>query len=186
MASLLSPRMQLAYGALACAALMGTALWFEHVMRLEPCPLCMVQRVLVIGLGAIMLLGALHGPGPGARRAYGVLIAVVAGAGAAVAGRHVWLQSLPADQVPACGPGLEYILDRYPLLEALDAVLSGSGECAEVSWTFLGLSIPGWTLVIFAALALYGLALALCPAALVPRARNRAASAEAASAGWPR
>lgn len=140
-----------------CAALIAIALYFQYVLHFEPCPLCIVQRVLVMALGAVMLAAALHNPRGWAVRLYGVLIVVIATAGIGVAARHVWLQHLPADQVPSCGPGLYYMLRRFPLHQALALVLKGTGECAAVVWRFLGLSIPGWTLVVFSALALGGL-----------------------------
>jgi len=157
--SLITQRWLLGAGALLCAALIGAALYMQHVLGLEPCPLCIIQRVLVIGLGALLLVAVVHDPGPAWRRVYGALVVVLGGLGAGVAGRHVWLQNLPPDRVPECGPGLEYMLETFPLSEALAMVLKGSGECAEVQWTFLGLTIPGWTLVVFAGLTLYGLAL---------------------------
>lgn len=156
-----SQRMLFLYGFALCAVLIGVALYMQHVMQLEPCPLCVVQRVFVLGVGAVMLVGALHDPGAWGRRVYGGLITLLAALGVAVAGRHVWLQNLPADQVPACGPGLEYMLERYPIGRVMELVLKGSGECAEVQWTFLGLSIPGWTLVVFCALLACGLYVAL-------------------------
>lgn len=146
-------------GFLVCAALLATALVMQHVLGLEPCPLCIFQRVLVIALGGVMLVAALHDPGLVGRRIYGVLIAVLGVLGLVVAGRHVWLQNLPADQVPECGPGLEYMLEAFPLTEALSLVFRGSGECAEVQWVFLGLTIPGWTLVAFAGFTVFGLLL---------------------------
>ena len=152
-------RLLLAGGFVACVALMATALWLEHVEGLEPCPLCVLQRGAVIVLGVLMLAGAIHDPGTLGRRVYGVTVAIAAIAGAAVAGRHVWLQSLPPGEAPECGPGLEYMLGAFPLTEVIGMVLSGSGECAEVQWTFLALSIPEWTLLMFAAFALFGLAL---------------------------
>ena len=152
-------RLLLAGGFVACVALMTTALWLEHVEGLEPCPLCVLQRGAVIVLGVLMLAGAIHDPRTLGRRVYGVMIAIAAIAGAAVAGRHVWLQSLPPGEAPECGPGLEYMLGAFPLTEVIGMVLSGSGECAEVQWTFLALSIPEWTLLMFAAFALFGLAL---------------------------
>lgn len=154
-----------AAGVVFCLALLGTALYFQHVMGLEPCPLCIIQRLFVIALGAVMLVAAIHNPAHLGRRLYGGLILVLAALGAGVAGRHVWLQSLPADQVPACGPGLEYLLETFPLTDALRLVFEGSGECAEVQWTFLGLSIPGWTLLVFIGLAVVGLLLLLSPKA---------------------
>ena len=155
----LTPRGLFAAGVAVCAVLLGVALYFEHVMRLEPCPLCMVQRVLVVLLALVMAAAALRNPRGRGVRACGALIALLGLAGTAVAGRHVYLQGLPPDQVPECGPGLGYILDAFPLGEAIGLILSGSGECAEVQWTFLGLTIPGWTLVVFAGFSLVGIVL---------------------------
>ena len=152
-------RILLAGGFVACVALMAAALWLEHVEGLEPCPLCVLQRGAVIVLGVLMLAGAVQDPGTLGRRVYGVTITLAALAGAAVAGRHVWLQSLPPGEAPECGPGLEYMLGAFPLTEVIGMVLSGSGECAEVQWTFLSLSIPEWTLLVFVAFTIFGLAL---------------------------
>jgi len=102
-----------------------------------------------VSAGLVCLLGAVLGTRAGARRAAGVLVPLLCLAGAGFAGRHVWLQSLPADQVPACGPSVDYLLDNFPLVEALEILLRGNGNCAEVDWTLLGLSIPGWTLLAF-------------------------------------
>lgn len=154
----LSRRWLNALGVAACAGMMAFALYAEHGLGLEPCPLCVFQRLAVIGIGAAFLLAAVHDPGRVGARIYGLLIAAVAGVGAAVAGRHVWLQNLPPDQVPECGPGLEYMMDVFPLLEALSMVFSGSGECAEVSWRLLGLSMPTWVLIGCVGLGLAGLA----------------------------
>jgi len=145
-------------GFLACIGMMGTALlYFQTYLQLEPCPLCIFQRVVVMAIAAVLLVAAIHNPAGWGVRAYGALVTLVAAVGAGIAGRHVWLQGLPPDQVPECGPGLEYILDVFPVGEALRMVLHGSGECAEVLWRFLGLSIPGWTLVAFSGFILYGL-----------------------------
>ena len=151
-----SQRMFFIYGVLLCSALMLTALVLQHSLNLEPCPLCIFQRVFVIALGVLMLIGAVHDPRDLGRKAYGTLILLVAIAGVGVAGRHVWLQHLPADQVPECGPGLQYMLEAFPLNETLSLVFRGSGECAEVQWTFVGLSIPEWTLIIFLGICAFG------------------------------
>lgn len=127
--------------------LMSYALYAEHVLGLEACPLCIFQRMAFIGLGAVFLVAALHGPAGVMARVYAGLGVLVAGIGAVIAARHFYIQSLPADQVPACGPGLDYLMDAFPLLEALELVFTGSGECAEVNWSFLGLSMPGWTFI---------------------------------------
>ena len=163
---------RLIFGAvfLLCAGLMGFAFFLEHVRGLEPCPLCLFQRLFVIAVGAVALVAALHGPGAVVRRVYAWLIAALALGGGAVAARHVWLQYLPADEVPSCGPGLEYMLDAFPLMEVIEEVLGGSGECAEVSWLFLGLSIPEWTLILFIGLLLFSVWLAV--ARRLPGART--------------
>ena len=156
-------------GVVACAGLMAAALAMQYVLELEPCPLCVFQRVFVIALGAIMLLAAVHDPGVTGRRVYAGLILAFGVLGMVVAGRHVWLQNLPADQVPECGPGLDYLLEAFPLGEALGIIFSGSGECAEVQWVFLGLTIPGWTLVAFTAFTVLGLVLLCTRLGLPPR-----------------
>ena len=144
-------------GFAVCCGLMGFALFAQHVLLLDPCPLCVFQRVAVISIGIIFLVAALHNPDGAGRIVYGVLLALAAGGGAAVAGRHAWLQQLPPDQVPSCGPGLDYMLDTLPFTEVLSNVFRGSGECAEIVWQFLGLSMPGWVLVWMIALGGAGL-----------------------------
>ena len=150
-------RSQFALGAAICLALLGYALYVQHRMFLDPCPLCIFQRVAFLGVALVMLVGLVHNPGRIGRRVYGLLALLPAAAGVGIAGRHVWLQSLPPEEVPACGPGLEYMLEAFPLSRALSMVFTGSGECANVDWQFLGLSMPAWTLLWFVALA--GLAL---------------------------
>lgn len=144
-------------GALACAGMMAYALYAQHILLLDPCPLCILQRIAVILLGITFLLAAAHGPAKMASRVYAAFALIFAAAGVAVAGWHVHLQNLPADQVPSCGPGLEYMVENFPLRDVMGMVLKGSGECAEVSWQFLGLSMPEWVLVCVLALGLFGL-----------------------------
>ncbi|MBK1873960.1 MULTISPECIES: disulfide bond formation protein B [Marinobacter] len=142
---------------IVCAGLLGVAFYMEHVMGLEPCPLCWLQRFGFMGVGLVSLLAALHGPGEVGVRVYGLLLAVTAGAGLGVAGRQLWLQNLPADQVPACGPSVDYMLEVLPFMEVLSTALKGTGDCAAVVWRFLGLSIPGWSAVFFVLLVIMGL-----------------------------
>ena len=143
-------------GFLACAGMMAFALYAQYGLGLEPCPLCVFQRVAMMTLGIVFLIATLHNVGGMGRAAYAGLLAMVALAGAGVAGRHVWLQTLPKDQVPACGPGLDFMLDTFPLAEVLSIVLSGSGECAEVSWRLLGLTMPAWTFIAFVVAGIWG------------------------------
>ncbi len=134
-------------GFLICAGMMGFALYAQHVLLLDPCPLCILQRFAVIGLGIVFLAAALHNPGRTGRRVYATLLVLIGAAGAGVAAWHVRLQNLPPEEVPGCGPGLEYIYDNFPLKDALGMIFRGSGECAEVVWRFLGLSMPTWVVI---------------------------------------
>jgi disulfide bond formation protein DsbB len=144
---------------LVCAALMAWALWLQYHEGLDPCPLCIFQRVAVSAAGVIFLIAFIHNPGRTGAWVYAVLILIAAGAGAAFAGRQIWLQSLPKDQVPACGMGLNYMLDSFPLVDVIKKVFAGSGECAEKAWELFGLSIAGWTFVFFVAMIVGAIAL---------------------------
>lgn len=140
--------------ALGCAGLILTGLlYFQGALGLAPCALCVTQRVFIIAVGVFAGLAALFGwTGLGRRicAGLGLLMAVVGGA---FASRHIWLQSLPEELAPSCGPSLEYMLENFPLSQAFNLLLQGDGNCAETLWTFLGLTIPGWTLVAFVGLA---------------------------------
>lgn len=144
-------------GALACGAMMAYALYAQYELLLTPCPMCVFQRIATVMLGIVFLLAAIQNPVGWGRRVYAVCILLAAGGGIGVAGRHVWLQNLPADKVPACGPGFDYIIDAFPLLDALKLIFSGSGECAEIDWLFLGLTMPAWVAICFVTLLVYGL-----------------------------
>jgi len=161
LALILMPRRRLAFflGFLVCAGLMAWAFWLQYGEGLDPCPLCMLQRVVVVAIGLVFLVGAFHEPGRVGAWMYALILLLLSGIGAALATRHVWLQSLPKDQVPACGMGLSYMLESMPFFDAMRRVLEGSGECADKAWVFLGLSIAGWTLAFFVAIAFVGIAL---------------------------
>jgi protein dithiol:quinone oxidoreductase len=146
-------------GFLVCAGLMGFALYLQFALDLEPCPLCILQRIAIVAMGVVFLIAAFHNPERPGATAYALLQLILGGAGAALALRQVWLQSLPKDQVPVCGMSLGYMLDTLPLGETLRKVLEGSGECAEKAWEFLHLSIAGWTLVFFVATVVAAFAL---------------------------
>ncbi|MDF0604785.1 disulfide bond formation protein B [Neisseriaceae bacterium TC5R-5] len=135
---------------LACIGAMAFALYAQYQLYLEPCPLCIFQRVAVIAAGVLALLALIHNPGGTGYRLWGGLLILAAMAGGAVSLRQLWLQSLPAEQVPACGPGLDFLMETSPLWDVFSKVLKGSGECANVDWTFLGMAMPFWTAVFFA------------------------------------
>lgn len=153
MARLLAPRLLNLFAFLACVVAMAGALYLEHFKGLDPCPLCIFQRVGVIVAGVFFLLALLHNPGAIGQRIYAALAGIGALGGAAVAARHVWLQGLPPEKVPACGPALDYMMDVFPFLEVLSMVLTGSGECARIDWLFLGITLPGWALIVFIGLS---------------------------------
>jgi disulfide bond formation protein DsbB len=134
---------------LAIVAMLFARVFLEEYLDLEACPLCMTQRVFVVAWGVFALIAVLHNPRGWGNRVYAALCALAAIIGGAVAGRHVWLQHLPEDQVPACGPSLEYMLETLPFTETLSLVLMGDGNCAMTMWTFMGLSIPEQTLILF-------------------------------------
>lgn len=144
-----SPRLAYLAGALACAGLMAFALYLQYYEYQNPCPLCILQRIAFIALMMVFFVAAIHGPRRIGAYVYSGLLVAIAALGAAVATRHVWLQHLPKDRVPECGPGLDYMLNKFPLTQALEKIFRGSGECAEVGWTMLGLSIAEWSLVWF-------------------------------------
>jgi disulfide bond formation protein DsbB len=148
-------------GALACAALLGYAYYLQYFDGQDPCPLCLVQRGFYYAILIVLAAGALHGPGRKGAIAYSIGALIFAAGGIATAVRQVWLQHLPADQVPACGPDLYYMVENFPLGRTLQLLLRGSGQCAEVHWTFLGLSIAEWSLAGFLAFAALALFLAL-------------------------
>lgn len=151
---MLSSRRLFLLGFLLCAAMLSIAGYFQFIDNLEPCPLCILQRVFTLLVGSVLLIAVLHNPKNLGVRVYGGIAGLLALLGASISMRHLWLQSLPADQVPSCGPGLNFMLDNFPLGDTINMVLRGSGECAEVLWTFLGISIPGWTLLAFILLAI--------------------------------
>ena len=151
----LTPRLGYLAGFLICGGLILYALYLQYYEYQDPCPLCLLQRVVYIALMVVFLLGALHGPRRTGAVVYSTLLVLVSLIGAGIAGRHVWLQHLPKDKVPECGPGLGYILDRFPLVNALEKIFRGSGECAEAGWRLMGLSIAEWSLVWFILLGAY-------------------------------
>jgi disulfide bond formation protein DsbB len=145
----LSSRQWLGFIALAATASMLFAFYLQYVVELVVCPLCLTQRVFVVGTGLTALLAFIHNPNTLGIRIYALIGAVFAFTGAGFAGRHVWLQHLPEDQVPACGPSLQYMLETLPFTDALTTLLMGDGNCAERVWELFGLSIPELTLLLF-------------------------------------
>lgn len=140
-------------GFVSCFFMLATGAFFQFMMELEPCPLCISQRIAILVLGLVFLIAAIHNPIEIGRKIYAILGMIAALIGASISTRHVWIQNLPPDKVPECGPGLEYIFENFPLIETIKLMLNGTGECADVLWSFLGLSIPAWTLVAFIILA---------------------------------
>lgn len=147
-----------------CLSLLGFALYSQYVLYLDACPLCIFQRLAFVWMALFALLAILHNPSRTGQRIYAWLVVAGAALGTLIAGRHIWLQHLPPGEVPECGPGLNYMLENFPLTDVLSTVLRGAGSCAEVSWTFMGMSMPMWTLVWYIGLALVTLWVSYRPA----------------------
>jgi disulfide bond formation protein DsbB len=148
-------------GFLSCVAGMAFALYLQYFKGYEPCPMCIFQRVAMITCGVFFLAGAIHGPKAWGRWVYAGFAGLAATAGALIASRHVWLQSLPEDQVPACGPTLAYLMDMFPLSQVVTMILKGEGSCAKIDAQWLDLSLPMWTLIAFVGLAAYAISTAV-------------------------
>jgi disulfide bond formation protein DsbB len=140
-----------------CALMMAFALYEQYGAGLQPCNMCVLQRVAVIALGVVFLAATLHNPRPAGARFYAALLGLVAAAGAAIAGRHVWMQMQPPGSLPSCGADLGVMLEMMPLHEVVLKVLNGGAECQQITWSLFGLSMPGWLLVAFLALGLYAI-----------------------------
>ncbi len=149
----LTPRLCCASALAGVVLMFVVALYMERAMGLEPCALCMMQRIWVAAVGVFALIAVVHGPAGWGQHVYTVLGAGSALTGGAFSIRQIYLQGLPPDQVPACGPSLEYMLEVFGLSEVIELMITGTGDCAVVHWSLFGLSIPGWTLVGFTGLA---------------------------------
>ena len=156
-ASLTRRRANLA-GFLACAGLMGFALYAEHFMHLVPCNMCILQRIAVIKLGAVFLLAALHDPRTLGARVYAALIGLVALAACAVSARHIWMQMQPLGSLPSCGADFSSLIEMMPIHEAVMRVLTGGGDCQAITWSLFGLSMPAWLLICLVAIGGLGVA----------------------------
>ena len=139
----------------SCFGLLGFGLYLQYYGSYEPCPMCIMQRYAFVVVALIALVAGLHGSGGGTRRGYGLLLMVAALAGGAVAARQSWIQIYPP-AVAECGPGLAFMLDSFPLSDALPMIFRGAGDCTERAWTFLGLSIANWSLACFAVITAFG------------------------------
>ncbi len=148
-----NPRTWFLLGFVSCFLMLSVGAYFQIVEEMEPCPLCISQRIAILVTGLVFLIAAIHNPIKRGLKTYSIIGTITALFGAAISIRHVWIQNLPANEVPECGPGLEYVFENFPLLDTIKLMLNGTGDCAEVLWTFLGISIPGWTLVSFIGLA---------------------------------
>jgi len=140
-------------GAFACLSLLAMGAYFQLIQGLEPCPLCISQRLAILLTGIIFLIAGLHNPAQIGIKRYAILGTLSALFGASISTRHVWLQHLPPDQVPECSPGISFMLQNFPLFDTVKLMLNGTGDCAKIDWTLLGLSMPAWTLIAFLCLA---------------------------------
>ncbi|WP_370980667.1 disulfide bond formation protein B [Agaribacterium sp. ZY112] len=131
------------------------ALFAQYGLGMEPCPLCISQRIFIIAVGITAVLALISQRWRKIEIGFQGLGTLIAFIGGCVSARHVWIQNLPADQVPDCGPGLGYMFETRPIFDALSLLFTGDGNCADINFSFLGLSIPGWTLVAFVGLVIF-------------------------------
>ncbi|HEY0269341.1 MAG TPA: disulfide bond formation protein B [Methyloradius sp.] len=148
-------------GFIASFGLVGLALFIQQKYNLEPCPLCISQRIAFMVLGVLFLLAALHNPKSIGRKIYGAVHFIAAVAGAGIASRHIWIQANPDKVMAECGAGFDYIFENFPMKRALDLVFKGTGECTTIDWTLFGLTIPQLSLICFVGLAIYAILLAV-------------------------
>jgi len=144
-----------AFGFSFCLGLILLALHFQFNEGLSPCPLCISQRIMVVVVGLIFLIGVIHNPKGSALKAYAIAAVIGSVMGGGISARHIWIQHLPKDEIPSCGPGLSYMFQYFPLSDTFKALLSGTGDCAQVDWMLLGLSMPTWVLFSFITLAVF-------------------------------
>lgn len=156
-----------------CFGLLGAGLYLQHVVGLQPCPMCIMQRYAFVVVGLIALTASLQGPGTTGARIYAGLIGLAALTGAGIAARQSWMQIYPPE-FPECGPGLEYMLDSFPLGQSLPMIFRGAGDCSAIDWTFLGLSLANWSLICFGATLVFAgwLMLRRAPVQASVRARS--------------
>jgi disulfide bond formation protein DsbB len=136
-------------GFVVCAALLAYAYYVQFALGIEPCPLCIFQRIVFIAMGIFFLAGAIHNPAATGRRVYGVLLLLTACVGVGIAAWHVWVQHQPPDPMAGCAPGWNYMIDNFPISKVLKMAFTGEADCAQITWTFLGVSMPAWTLVTY-------------------------------------
>ena len=150
---IIRPRFWFLLGSLGCIFLLSMGAYFQFNQGLEPCPLCISQRIAIFVTGLVFMIAVAHNPIQKGINRYAILGALTALGGASISIRHIWIQNLPPDKVPECSPALEYMLQNFPLIETVKLMLSGTGDCAKVDWTMLGFSMPVWTLLAFLMLA---------------------------------
>ncbi|MFM9912480.1 MAG: disulfide bond formation protein B [Methylophilaceae bacterium] len=159
MDKLLAGRKGYLLGFFASFSLVGLALWLQTKYNLDPCPLCISQRIAFMGLGVLFLLAALHNPQKTAQKIHAALQVIAALIGAGIASRHIWIQANPDKVMSECGAGFDYIIETFPASRAIELIFKGTGECSEAGWTFLGMTIPQMSLVAFVGLGVYALVL---------------------------
>jgi disulfide bond formation protein DsbB len=157
---ILNGRMGYFLGFLASFGLVGLALWIQQEYSLDPCPLCISQRMAFMALGGLFLLAALHNPTGRWRIVHGVLQVAATVVGALIASRHIWIQAHPEEVMEECGAGFDFMVENFPASQTIQLIFNGSGECAAIDWTLFGLTIPQLSLIAFIGMAIYALILA--------------------------
>ncbi len=143
-------------GATLVAGLLAYALFTQYVQGLQPCNMCLLQRLAVAAVGVVFLLATIHHPRTWMARVYALLLGLCAAAGVALAARQVWMQAQPMGSLPSCGADVYTLFDLLPVHQVVLTVWNGGGECQAVTWSRWGLSMAGWVLLSLVALGLLG------------------------------
>jgi protein dithiol:quinone oxidoreductase len=154
---LFSSRALFVYGLLLVVFSMSFAIYLQFFHGLEPCSLCVFQRLAYILYAFIIIIALIHHPRSWGMRVYAFFSILPSAVGLAIALRQAWIQSLPADQIPGCGPGLNFLLQEFSLSKVLSVVWAGSSDCAIVTWRFLNQSMAVWSAILFGILILLSL-----------------------------
>lgn len=157
---LLQGRIPYFLGAAASFGLVGLAIFLQVRNNLDPCPLCISQRIAFMALGVTFLLAALHNPAGLWRKLHGLLQLGAAVTGATVAARHIWVQAHPGQTMSECGVGFDYMIHQFPMSKAVRLIFQGTGECSVIDWTLFGITIPELSLIAFITMGIYAIVLA--------------------------
>lgn len=145
----MSNRITALFGLVACICVLSTAYYLEQQYMLASCPLCILQRVIFMAMAVVFAYGCIGKLAGGMRYVYSSSLIIFSTLGMAIAGRQLWLQYFAPPQKLSCSASIQRLMELYPIFDVLKIILTGSGECAAIDFTILGLSIAAWSFGLF-------------------------------------